>query len=245
MIRKYLLEIRYKGTNYKGWQKQHGLRTVQGTIETALKTIIKEEAVLHVAGRTDAGVHARQQFAHFNTTKLLEAKRFLHSMNALLRTEEIAIINIEEKDETFHARYSCIQKTYKYYLLQSNIKNVFLDGMYWMIQKFDIEKANECAQHLVGVHDFSSFQDADCQAKSAIRTLDSCCFSQGEQLICMEVMARSFLHHQIRIIIGTIFEIVARREPDYIKEILAKKDRLAAGATAPACGLFLEKIVYE
>lgn len=241
---KYLLEIQYKGTNYKGWQWQPELKTIQSTIEEKLKILLKEDITIFVAGRTDAGVHARQQFAHFETSQVLTSYKFLYNINAILKNETIAIKSIKVVDEDFHARYSCTSKTYKYYLL-TGVRDVFRQDTYWLVPKFDIDKANECAKYLIGNHDFSSFKDAKCQSKSPIRTIDECFFVQKDEFIEFTIIAQSFLHHQIRIIMGTIYEIILKNEdPKKIKIILENKDRKTAGPTAPAWGLFMEEIRY-
>lgn len=276
-IRKYLLEIKYKGTKYKGWQKQPGLKTIQGELEKALAIILKQDVTLYVAGRTDAGVHATQQFAHFDVScnthcrciicvkdtcvplkggmghanashnLTLNEYKFLHSLNCLLKEEDITVHSLQEKEESFHARHSCKYKTYRYYVLHSRVRDLFNETC-WQVPQFCIQKAQECAQYLLGTHDFASFQDADCQAKSSIRTIDACNFFQDQRnpnLFVVEITARSFLQHQIRIIIGTIHQIIARKQPaEEIKRILENCDRQTAGPTAPARGLFLEQVMY-
>ena len=232
------------------------LPTIQGTLEKKLAVVLRYPVTLYVAGRTDAGVHARQQFAHFEAPHKLDYATFLYSINGLLKGREasenhtIAVKNIKLVAPDFHARFSCIQKTYAYYILPNKTRDIFHEGKYWHLQKIRdinefVNKANECAQFLLGTHDFASFQDADCQAKSSLKTIDACKFEIENNMIKMSISARSFLQHQIRITIGTIYEIVSRNlSPHAIKEILDMRDRKKAGMTAPACGLFLEKIEY-
>ncbi len=253
--KKYLLKIQYNGANYSGWQLQNERKTIQGVIEEKLKILLKEDVRLFVAGRTDAKVHANGQCAHIcvsenNAYKLEDPFKFLYSLNALLRAETIVILSINEiEDPQFHARFSCKSKTYKYYIFKSYIKDIFLEKTTWRVPQFDIAKANECAQYIIGQHDFSSIRDTQCQSKSPIRSIDKCIFysipHQFGELICMEVSGRSFLHHQIRILVGTIHQIVATNKPAItMQDILEKKDRSVAGPTAPAQGLFLETIEY-
>lgn len=242
---RYLLKIEYDGTNYKGWQSQKNEKTVQGTIEEKLKIILKTEIKLFAAGRTDAGVHAEIQCTHFDISQVIDKNKTQYSLNALLKKESIVIINIEETTEEFHARFSCKTKEYKYQILVGNIPNLFLNNRYWMIRKFNIKKAQEYGNLICGTHDFSSFRDSQCQSKSPIKTINSCKFEQQNNLITMKIEAKSFLHHQIRIIIGTIYELTVKNEPkERIQEILDKKNRKYAGITAPARGLFLSKIKY-
>gem|GEM_PF-5469361 len=246
---KYLLRIKYNGKNYKGWQIQPQVtesKTIQGVLEEKLSIILKEKAVLFVAGRTDAGVHANDQCAHFLTNREIVSYKFLYSLNSLLKTEEISVISVEKiEDENFHARFSCRQKTYKFQIFHSRIPDVFLRDFSWQVPLFDQIKAKKTAQFLLGNHDFSSFRDSHCQAKNPIRSIENFHFEQDGNLHKIYITARSFLHHQIRIMVGTIQQIIARNQPpETILEILEKKDRKIAGPTAPASGLFLEKIEY-
>lgn len=233
------------GTRYKGWQKQKNTeyKTIQSVLEEKLKIVLREEIELFAAGRTDAGVHAKMQLAHFDINKEIKETKVRHSLNALLKEEDIAISEITKIPDDMHARFSCIMKEYRYQILVSHVHNVFLKNQYWLVPKFDIEKAQKCANFLIGTHDFSSFRDAQCQAKSPIRSIQSCTFEQNNDFVIMQIQAKSFLHHQIRIIIGTIFEIIARnQDPQTILDILNKKDRKKAGLTAPAKGLSLTRI---
>lgn len=242
---RYLLGIQYKGTKYHGWQCQNEKRTIQGVLEEKLKIILREDIKLFVAGRTDAGVHARKQFAHFDLFRRIEEEKIMYSLNALLKEEDVCIFSINEVNENFHARFWCKEKTYKYYMQVSKVRDIFQEGLYWQIPRFDLEKANLCASFLEGEHDFQSFRDSHCQAKHALRGIELCNFQEKDGFIFMEIKAKSFLHHQIRIIIGTIVEIILREEsPEKILEILNEKNRQFAGPTAPARGLFLEDIVY-
>lgn len=253
---KYLIYIQYNGTNYKGWQKQkdenEDSKTIQSVLQEKLKIILKEDIILFVAGRTDAKVHANEQCAHFMTSQAIVDYKFLHSINALLKTETIGVTKIEKIIEddhnalnAFHARYSCKEKMYKYQILHSRLPSVFLRDFAWQVPQFDLEIAKKCTELLVGTHDFSSFRDAQCQAKSPIRTIKKFHFEQEGNLHKIYIHAQSFLHHQIRIMIGTIHQIIAQElDASIITEILAKKDRKFAGPTAPARGLFLEKIEY-
>lgn len=242
---RYLLKFSYKGTNYKGMQAQKGEKTIQGALESIIKMILREDIKISVAGRTDAKVHAIEQFAHFDFEKEVDSFRFLYNVNSLLRSEDIAVLDINLVENDFHARYSCKMKTYKYQFILGNKKNVFLKDQYWQIKVFDMQKANECAKLILGTHDFSSFRDKDCQAKSPIKTIEECYFFEENGIIIMKIKAKSFLHRQVRIIVGTIYEIIKKEEPvEKILEILEKKDRKYAYMSAPADGLFLEKIEY-
>ena len=247
---KYLLSISYNGKQYKGWQIQPDKSTVQSTIEEALKQILRETIKVHSAGRTDAGVHALDQKAHFETVQNIQMLKLKFSVNSLLKNSEIEIKSIEKVEDNFHARFSCKHKTYGYYFYLAHFEDIFFKDISWKVKTFDIEKAKECAALLVGTHDFSSLRDSDCQGLTPIKTIDKIEFKEvsthlNSKLIKMEVSGKSFLHHQVRIIAGTIYDIIRKEEnPERIKEILEAKDRKAAGQTAPPEGLFLEKINY-
>ncbi|WP_342261822.1 tRNA pseudouridine(38-40) synthase TruA [Alphaproteobacteria bacterium endosymbiont of Tiliacea citrago] len=241
---KYLLEIAYDGANYKGWQFQKNERTIQGILEEKLSVILRDNIKLHAAGRTDTGVHAKMQCAHFEILKEINKEKVKYSLNSLLKNETIIVINIKEVDNVFHARFSCLMKEYRYNLLIGE-HDVFLNNRYWLVPKFDIEKAQECANYFVGNHNFSSFRDSQCQALSPVRTIKSFKFEQKNKSITAIIQAKSFLHHQVRIMIGTIFEITSKKEnSSKIMLIIEQKNRKFAGLTAPAKGLFLEKIQY-
>lgn len=243
---KYLIEIEYKGKLYKGWQKQPNERTVQETIEKILKIILRKEIEIYGASRTDKGVHAKQQFAHFESEEKLNKEKIMHSLNSMLKNEEIVIKSLKEVDAKFHARHSCIEKTYKYQIFVNLKKDVFLEDRSFRIKKFDIKKANECAKFLIGTHDFSSFKGPSCQSITQIRSINEITFKEENELIIATIKGKSFLQHQIRIIIGTIIEIIKKEEPaSKMQEILQAKNRTKAGPSAPPHGLFLEKIIYE
>lgn len=244
-MKRYLLEIQYNGTQYSGWQFQKDKKTIQGCLEEKISIIMKEEIKLYVAGRTDAGVHARQQFAHAEIFKIFDIKKALYSINSMLKEEQIVVLSMKQVNSDFHARFSCKHKEYIYYFLASEIDDVFQRGLYWKIHKFDINLANQGAKYILGTHDFTSFKDAQCQALNPIRTITNCIFEQEGNFIKMKIEAKSFLHHQVRIIAGTLFEVaIGKIPPCGIKEILNKKNRAEAGVTAPAKGLFLNKIIY-
>lgn len=242
---KYLLQIEYDGKNYCGWQKQRHSKTIQETIEKKLEILLRKKITIHASGRTDTGVHALNQYAHFEYEQQINKYKFLYNINALLKNETITIKNIHIVDSKFHARYSCIMKQYQYILLLDNKRNIFLNERYWMIPQFNIDIANECAKLLIGTHDFSSFRDSQCQANSPIKTIEKCSFASQNNIITMKIEAKSFLHHQIRIIIGTIVDIVLKNKTSNdFKKILDKKNRQYAKRTAPAQGLYLSWIKF-
>lgn len=242
---RYLLEIEYDGSSYLGWQFQENLKTIQGTIEEKLNILLRKKVKIFSAGRTDKGVHALQQFAHFESEITIDKKKFIYSINSLLKNENIIIKNIKKVSNQFHARFSCKLKEYQYHLLIDNKHNIFLNKRYFLIPKFNIEKANKCLEYIIGTHDFSSFRDSHCQAKSPIKTIEFAKFIKRRQLAILKIKAKSFLHHQIRIIVGTIVEIILKNKPaETMKIILDKKNRIYAGPSAKAQGLYMKKIIY-
>ena len=204
--------------------------------------------IVYGAGRTDAGVHALAQVAHFDMQEDLEDWKLREAMNARLRDmgAPVSIISVEKTDDNFHARFSAKGRGYTYRLLNRRAPAVLeKNRVWWVPVPIDIEKMREGAKHLLGHHDFSSFRAAACQAKSPIKTLDKLDILQkGDEIVFM-VAARSFLHHQVRNMVGTLKMVGdGHLQPDDVKRILAVKDRKAAGPTAPACGLYLSKVVY-
>lgn len=253
---RYVIEIKYLGLNYKGWQNQPRLEkeTIQGILEEKMAILMRYPIKLTAAGRTDAKVSATCQVAHFDCYTKLQEKKFLYSLNGLLKNESINVTNIKRCADDFHARFSCKKKTYKYYLLPSKIPNPFLKT-YWQIifvNNIDefIEQLKEMASVLIGTHDFASFQDADCGAKSSVRTILDIKFEKenihASEFIVMSISGPAFLQHQIRIIMGTIIELIKNnKSSNELKKILAAKNRTQAGITAPAAGLVLDKIEYD
>ncbi|MBN1783972.1 MAG: tRNA pseudouridine(38-40) synthase TruA [Alphaproteobacteria bacterium] len=243
---RYKITIEYDGTNYKGWQSQDGLPTVQGAIESAVFAFCQEKTEVYGSGRTDAGVHALGMTAHMDIQKETDTETIKMALNAHLREEAIVILSVEKTADEFHARFDAKQRYYLYRILnRATPPALDVDRVWWVPQKLDIEKMRAGAKHLIGQHDFSSFRAAECQAQSPIRTVDEITFEKQGNEIWMRCQARSFLHHQIRNFIGSLVEVGrGKEEPIWIKEILEKKDRTTAGPTAPACGLYFEKVEY-
>ncbi|MCX8031567.1 MAG: tRNA pseudouridine(38-40) synthase TruA [Thermodesulfovibrionales bacterium] len=250
--------IQYDGTNYKGWQVQPNPKivTIQGTLEKAIFKIINQPCKLIAAGRTDAGVHALCQVASFKTTAKLQLKDLHRALNAIL-PHDIRIQEVVEKDLGFHPRFDAKSKIYSYVI--SNFKTVppFLDRYTWNInQNLDIEAMTVSLKSLVGEHDFSSFKSSGCTSKNPLRTIFSASLETAERVnflsfffignfIKISIEANAFLRHMVRNIIGTLIEIGRKKiQPTDIEIILKGKDRRRAGITAPAKGLYLEKINY-
>ena len=247
---RYKITIEYDGTNILGWQRQLDGPSVQEYLEKALSYLSDDgkEIPVQGAGRTDAGVHALAQVAHFDLEREIADWKLRDALNFHLREQEapVVVLDVEEVDEDFNARFSAKGRGYIYRILNRRSPAVLeKDRVWWVPVDLDIGKIQEGAKYLLGHHDFSSFRAAACQAKSPIKTLDKLDISQRGEEIIFEVEAKSFLHHQVRNMVGTL-KLVGdgHLTPQDVKRILEAKDRKAAGPTAPACGLYLSKVWY-
>ncbi len=239
------LTIAYDGTDYHGWQNQTSLSTVQGRLERALFKMTGTSTRIHGAGRTDAGVHATGQVAHFTSSRSFKPQTWVRGLNALL-PQDIAICSAHSVLPSFHARFSAKQKTYRYFIYCGKRRSPFLRQTAWHLpHTLDIRKMRSAAKRLLGSHDFTSFcatakERGDCSVdlkKIEIR-------KQGEQ-IQMTLKAGRFLQYMVRNIVGFLVEVGrGRRAGEEIPVILAAKDRTLAGPTAPPQGLFLVRVVY-
>ena len=248
---RYALLIEYNGNDLVGWQKQNEGISVQSSLEEAAKNIFNQEFEIQGSGRTDAGVHALGQVAHINLPKghrLTSRHPFyiISAFNSLLRDTNIRVISTKPVKAEFNARFSAIKRFYKYRILCRAAPPGLDKGKVWHFRKkLDINLMQEGVKHLIGKHDFTSFRTIKCQAKSPIRTIDEVSFSREGEEVIMRVSAKSFLHSQVRIIAGTIVKIGdGTWKPNKILTILKGKNRNLAGPTAPADGLYLEKVKY-
>ena len=248
---RYALLIEYNGNDLVGWQKQNEGISVQSSLEEAAKNIFNQEFEIQGSGRTDAGVHALGQVAHINLPKghrltLRHPFYIISAFNSLLRDTNIRVISTKPVKAEFNARFSAIKRFYKYRILCRAAPPGLDKGKVWHFRKkLDINLMQEGVKHLIGKHDFTSFRTIKCQAKSPIRTIDEISFSREGEEVIMRVSAKSFLHSQVRIIAGTIAKIGdGTWNPEKILDILKAKNRSLAGPTAPADGLYLEKIDY-
>ncbi len=248
---KFALLIEYDGNNLVGWQKQNEGVSVQGSLEEAANNIFNQELEIQGSGRTDAGVHALGQVAHINFPKnhRLTTKHpfyIISAFNSYLRKSNIRVVSTKQVEPEFNARFSATKRHYKYRILCRAAPPGIEKGKVWHSRKkLNIQLMEEGAKHLIGKHDFTSFRTINCQAKSPIRTLDKISLSCVGDEIIINVSAKSFLHSQVRIIVGTIYKVGDETlEPNNIKNILEGKDRNLAGPTAPSEGLYLEKVEY-
>jgi len=252
---RWKLTIEYQGTGYAGWQRQEdGIPSIQQEIEDAIRKFCGQECRLHVAGRTDAGVHAHGQIAHFDLDygdRPLDGYSLTKAINAHLGTRKITILGASIVTEDFHARFNAKNKLYIYRILSRLAPPTFDQNLvWWMRNDLDIPKMREGAKYLLGQHDFSSFRAAECQAKSPIKTLDRLDIEEnplscGGSEIRFLVEAKSFLHHQVRNMVGSLVQVGMNKwQPIDMKIILEAKDRKQGGITAPADGLSLIRVDY-
>ncbi|MBS0271389.1 MAG: tRNA pseudouridine(38-40) synthase TruA [Proteobacteria bacterium] len=243
---RFKLTLEYDGTPFAGWQRQEGLPTVQGTIENAFADFLGEAVTIWGSGRTDAGVHAKRQVAHLDIFKPYKPIAIQGAINKRLRSEPISILAVEEVTSEFHARFSAKSRSYEYLILNRRAPSA-LDQTrtWWVIPPLSVDAMAEAASYLIGHHDFSSFRGSQCQASSPLKTLDLLSVMQEGELIRIHAHARSFLHHQVRNIVGTLKRVGENKwSPQKIKDILKAQDRRAAGPTAPASGLYLTNIEF-
>lgn len=247
MQRIHKLVIEYDGAAFFGWQKQKEDPTVQGEIEKALSCMTKRKVIVHGAGRTDAGVHAYGQVAHFEATDSIPAAAYLKGLNSLLPAA-VAIRSCETMPDGFHARFSAIGKTYRYCIVNAPIRPAIDRGFAWHIRKpLDLKRMAAVARELVGVRDFKAFEATGSPRSHTVRHVMSADWQRPTpDRLHFEIQANGFLRYMVRNIVGTLVDVgFGKCTVERFKEILAAKNRRLAGATAPAQGLFLVKVHYE
>jgi tRNA pseudouridine38-40 synthase len=246
-VRRVKLTVAYDGTAYAGWQVQPNGTTLQATVEKALAQILQEPVRVRAAGRTDAGVHAREQVVDFADAGKRDIPTIVHGGNALL-PPDIRILSAEEVPETFDARRHATEKEYRYFLYLSPVDSPFLSRYAWNIEApLDIDAVREGLSHLVGEHDFSSFRGQGCNARSPVRTVFRADVSTYDVpgLFSIDVAGAGFLRHMMRNIVGTVVNAgKGKHSAEHVGEILRARDRSAAGVNAPPHGLFLWRVSY-
>ena len=243
---RYKLTIEYDGTGLVGWQRQANGLSVQEALEAAITRFCGEHLTVHGAGRTDAGVHALGQRAHLDLPKTVEPDVLRGALNHHLRPAAISVLAVKTAPEDFDARLSAADRVYLYRILNRRAPPALERGRVWHVPSpLDLAAMQEGARHLVGHHDFTTFRDSLCQAKSPLKTLDVLELHRAGDEIHIEARARSFLHHQVRNMAGTLKLVgLGRWHPDDVARALAARDRRAGGPTAPATGLYLVEVLY-
>lgn len=247
---RYALKIEYDGGPFHGWQVQDGLPTVQGAIEDALRILDKNSEGIQGAGRTDTGVHGLGQVAHLDMADRWDPFRLSEALNYHLKPLPVAILDASEVDGTFHARFSATLRHYYFRLFQRRAPATHDAGLVWQVKHaLDLEAMREGAAHLVGHHDFTTFRSTMCQAQSGVKSIDAIEIERVQGASHVEyqirVRARSFLHNQVRSIVGTLERVGAGAwEPDAVRTALEAKDRARCGPVCPPHGLYLERVDY-
>jgi tRNA pseudouridine38-40 synthase len=245
-VTRWRLTVEYDGGPFMGWQRQDHGPSVQQTLEQALRQMTGEAAVVHAAGRTDAGVHALAMAAHADVARPFTAHRLREGLNALVRPQPVSIVEAEPVDDEWHARFSCVGRRYLYRILSRRAPPALDRGRVWHIPAgLDREAMQAGADQLVGRHDFTTFRSAHCQSDSPVKTLDRLEVSVAGEEIHIVAAARSFLHHQVRSMVGCL-ALVGRGQwvPDDIGKALAARDRSALGLNAPPHGLYFVAALY-
>ncbi len=245
-MQRYKITVEYDGRPYFGWQRQEAHPSVQQALEEAATTLDGAPVLMQGAGRTDRGVHAIGQVAHFDLQKPRPIRKIADALNFHLRPHPVAVVAAEEVAADWSARFNATLRAYRYVIVNRRADLTIDRGLAWRVPvKLDAGAMDRAAKVLLGQHDFSTFRDAECQARHAVRTLDKIDVARYGEGLEVTVEALSFLHRQVRSIVGSLVEVGRGARPEgWIAEILEAKDRTACGPVAPADGLFLERVEY-
>lgn len=243
---RYKITIEYDGRPYAGWQRQADQPSVQQALEEAATRLDGAPVQILGAGRTDSGVHATGQVAHLDLGKDLAAEKVMDAMNYHLKPHPVAVLKSERVDETFHARFGASERFYLYRISNRRPPLTLDAGFAWRVgSPLDADAMHAAAQALVGHHDFSTFRDSQCQAESPVKTLNAISVSRMGEEVHVRCRALSFLHRQVRSMVGSLVEVGRGKEPvPYIGKILEAADRAACGPVAPSDGLYLTRVDY-
>ena len=246
-MHRYQIIIEYVGTSYVGWQIQKKGNSIQKTIQSVLSKLFRQKITLYGSGRTDAGVHALEQSAHFDIkNKIQNIDKVIKSLNFFLNNKMISIINIKKKNNNFHARYSAKERIYLYIIRNRLSPSIVNKDREWHIRKkLDISLIKKGAKKLIGTHDFSTFRASNCNAKSPIRTINKIIVNKSKNCIKLKFKSKSFLKNQVRSMVGCLKYLGEKKwNLKKFENVFIKKERKKVAPPAPACGLYLEKIIY-
>ena len=244
---RYQLLIEYVGTNFRGWQIQKKGSTIQGVIQEKLSKLLKEKIILNGSGRTDTGVHAIEQSAHFDCkNKIIDLTKFLNSINHFLNNKGIAITKIKKRGNEFHSRFSAKQRIYKYIIFNQISAPVIEKQRGWHVRKpLDLDLIKKGAKKLVGTNDYSTFRSSSCHAKSPIKTIKSVKIRSSKNKIEMEFKSQSFLQQQVRSMVGCLKYLGEKKwSLKKFETVMKSKKRVLCAPPAPPEGLFLSRIIY-
>jgi tRNA pseudouridine38-40 synthase len=244
---RYRLTIEYDGRPYNGFQAQASQPSVQGAIEAAVTAFTGQQIRIAAAGRTDTGVHATGQVVHVDLERDWPAETVMNALNAHLVREAVSVLDAVVVSDDWHARFSANERRYLYRILNRRAPPALDAGKVWHVKKpIDADAMHAAAQHLIGLHDFTTFRDMACQAKSPLKTLDVARVLRVGDEVHLVFEARSFLHRQVRSMTGTLVEVgVGRWSADDVRAALEARDRTACGPVAPSDGLYLTGVGYE
>lgn len=246
-MHRYQILIEYVGTNFKGWQIQKKGKTIQGLIQKNISLLLKEKIVLFGSGRTDTGVHAIEQSAHFDCKNKIENKdKFLKSINHFLNFDGVSIIDVKKRNKNFHARFSAKMRIYKYIIINRLSGPVIEKNRCWHIMKeLDLNLIKKGAKKLIGTRDFSTFRASTCNAKSPIKTMKLIKVKSSKKLIEIEFRSQSFLQNQVRSMVGCLKYLGEKKwSLNKFEDVMKSKKRALCAPPAPASGLFLVRVIY-
>jgi len=246
-MHRYNILIEYVGTLFVGWQIQKKGNSVQKTIQSSLSKLLKQKIKLYGSGRTDAGVHALEQSAHFDVkNKIQNIEKLIKSLNFFLNKKMISVINIKKKNINFHARHSAKERSYIYLIQNRFSPSIINKDRGWHIRKkLDLKLIKKGSKKLIGTHDFTTFRASNCSAKSPVRKINEIAITKSKNIIKLKFKSKSFLKNQVRSMVGCLKYLGEKKwNLKKFEYILKKKDRKMVAPPAPACGLYLEKIIY-
>lgn len=243
---RFRLTVEYDGGPFQGWQRQDHAPTVQGALEDAGARLNGGPVIVYGSGRTDSGVHALAQIAHVDFDKPLRADQVRDALNFHLREAPVSVLAAEAVDDEFHARFDAVERRYLYRIVDRRPRLALDRGRVWRVPvRLDADAMHGAAQVLLGQHDFTTFRDTQCQAKSPVKTLDHTRVLRAGAEIHIEFAARSFLHKQVRSFVGSLVEVgLGKWDADDLREALDARDRRACGPVAPPDGLYLVSVAY-
>ena len=244
---RYQILVEYEGTNHSGWQSQKNAKSIQKEIEKTFSKILKKKIKINGSGRTDAGVHSKNQSAHFDYINIILNKhKLISSVNHFLNKKNISVKKIVKKNMNFHARYTAKERVYEYIILNRDAPPILDKNKVWYLRsKLDVKLLKKAAKKLIGTHNFNAFRSSNCQANSPIRTLKTIKITKQKEKIIFVLRSKSFLKNQVRSIIGCLKYVGEKKwETKDLEQVLKSKNRRYCAPPAPASGLYLSKVIY-